>query len=434
MAVVIDGVADGSVAFKKRINSGDVLVSINGHEILDFLDYQFYLSEEKLRLLIKSDGVYRYLTVKKGQMEDIGLVFNDYLMDKQHHCKNKCIFCFIDQLPKGLRKTLYFKDDDSRLSFLFGNYITLTNLTQRDVERIIEMHISPVNISVHTTNPDLRVKMMKNKNAGESLKIIKQLADAGIKINTQLVLCPGINDGDELKRTLNDLKELYPQVQMVAAVPLGVTKFREGLPQLDQYNQQTAAEVLDIIEGFAADFYEKHGVHFAFAADEFYLKAKREIPQAEYYEDFEQLENGVGMCALLKDEFLTELANINNLNVNRKVTIATGVAAFDLISSLCRSLCEKINNLQVNVVPVKNEFFGETITVTGLIVGKDLISQLSDKELGDELIISSSMLRSEGDLFLDDTSLQDVENELKIPVRCVANNGAELLHAILGDE
>lgn len=401
--------------------------------ILDFLDYRFYLSEPKLRLAVQcADEKLRVITIHKEEYEDIGLVFQDFLMDSQKRCKNKCIFCFIDQLPKGMRDTLYFKDDDSRLSFLFGNYITLTNLTPRDIERIIEMHISPVNISVHTTNPELRVKMMHNKHAGESLSILYRLAEAGITINTQLVLCPGINDGEELKRTLSDLAELYPAVQMVAAVPLGVTKYRRGLEPLEQYTPQTAAQTLDIIEQFADDFYNKHQVHFAWAADEFYLKAGRALPDAAYYEDFDQLENGVGMCALLREEFEKALAGFEGKICNRTVTIATGTAAYDLIVSLANQLMQTVSGLTIHVKPIKNNFFGETITVAGLVVGQDLIAQLKGQDLGDALLIPSSMLRSEGDVFLDDISLLDVEDALQIKVTPVKDDGYELAERILG--
>lgn len=433
MSVLINSVLLGSIADAKRIEAGDSLVSVNSHSILDFLDYRFYLDEKKLLLLIeKKNGVFKYVTINKSEDEDIGLVFDDYMMDKQRNCKNKCIFCFIDQLPKGMRESLYFKDDDTRLSFLFGNYITLTNLTERDVERIIEMHISPVNISVHTTNPELRVRMMKNKHAGESLSIIKKLADAGIAINTQLVLCPGINDGDELRRTLSDLAEFYPSVQMIAAVPLGVTRFRDGLEKLQMYNKKSSESVLDIIQDFADAFYEKHGVHFAWAADEFYIKAERPFPNAEYYEDFQQLENGVGMCALMADEFMNAVENINIPNYKKRtVTIATGTASFNLISGLSQKLCDKVPKLKVNVVPIVNNFFGETITVSGLVVGQDLIAQLAVMDLGDEVLIPSSMLKSDENIFLDDVTLEEVEKKLGIVVTPVINDGYVLVDSIL---
>lgn len=434
MSVTIHAVEPGSVCEKKGILPGDELLLINGHEIDDFLDYRFYMTETKLRLTFKQNGVYKVITVFKDEAQDIGLQFDNYLMSRQQSCRNKCIFCFIDQLPKGLRSSLYFKDDDSRLSFLFGNYITLTNLSEHDVQRIIDMHISPVNISVHTTNPELRVKMMKNPNAAKSLALIGRFAEAGIKINTQLVLCPGINDGAELQKTMEDLASYYPNVQMIAAVPLGVTKFRENLPQLQTYTKESAAAVLDLIEAFGDAFKKQHGVRFAFAADEFYIKAERPIPDASYYEDFEQLENGVGMCALLKQEFLDALQAESARTLNTSKTIACGTAVYPLIQELADAAQAKFTGLNLYVVPVVNNFFGTTITVTGLLTGTDLIEQLKNKQLGDALILSCSMLRNEMDLFLDDTTPQQLANALHVPVIFTENNGADLLNAILTGE
>lgn len=430
--VEISDVKNDSIASDKGILPGDFLVSVNSHTIEDVLDYQFYMSEKHLRIVLKRNSVYRIISVFKKEYEDIGLIFSDYLMSKQQHCKNKCIFCFIDQLPKGLRKSLYFKDDDSRLSFLFGNYITLTNLTQRDVDRIKEMHISPINISVHTTNPELRVKMMGNPNAGSSLRIIKELADSGIKINAQLVLCRGINDGNELIRTLNDLSALFPAVQMVAAVPLGVTKFREGLAQLTPYNKESSKEVLDIIENFADSFYNKNGTHFAYAADEFYLKSETKIPPAEYYEDFSQLENGVGMCALFENEFNIALENTSysTYKHNQIISAACGEAAYKLISSLCKKAEDKYG-ITVNVYPIINDFFGNTITVSGLVTGSDIVNHLRNKNLGEALLLPITMLRKEEDLFLDDYTPEKIANELNTDVIFCENNGEAFLEALI---
>ncbi len=433
MAVTIKSVIKKSPAARRGIKDGDVLLSLNSHPVNDFLDYQFYAKEKVLRTEFKQDGRVKYAVVRKEEDEDMGLEFENFLMDKQQRCKNKCIFCFIDQLPDNMRKSLYFKDDDSRLSFLFGNYITLTNLTERDVERIIEMHISPVNISVHTMNKDLRVKMMNNKNAGECLDIIKRLADNGIEINTQLVLCPGINDGKELEYSLNELGKLYPGVQSIAAVPVGVTKYREGLFDMPEYNRETAGEVIDIINSFGDSFKEKHGTRLAYAADEFYLKAEREIPDGDYYESYCQIENGVGMWTSFKDEFMSALADAEFTEA-RKVSLATGTAAYPLMKSLSQSLMLKFPQVRIEVYEILNDFFGHSITVAGLITGNDLIDQLRGKELHGNLLIPSVMLRSEGDIFLDDVSVRDAEKELNVKIRAVSCDGADLLDGILGTE
>ncbi len=435
MSVKIESVDKGSIAYRHNICSGCILEKINTHEINDVLDYQFYLKESKISLqLLDENGKRRYLIIKKNPDADIGLNFETYLMDNQQHCKNKCVFCFIDQLPHGMRDSLYFKDDDSRLSFLFGNYITLTNLSQHDVDRIIEMHISPVNISVHTMNPELRVQMMKNPNAGKSLDIIYRLAEAGIQMNTQLVLCPGINDGKELEYSLEQLGKLYPHIQSIAAVPVGLTKHREGLCHLECYNKKTAGEVIDIIECFADHFNYFHGTRLAFAADEFYLKAEREIPNADFYEDFPQIENGVGLWASLKSEFYDALdsEDINNLESNRHISLATGVAAYPLLKELSQAAEEKISGLKIDVYEIKNEFFGENITVAGLVVGQDLIKQLNGKNLGDELLIPSVMLRHERDMFLDSMTVDEVQQRLNVKMTVCEVDGYDLLDKMSG--
>lgn len=435
MSVKIESVDKGSIAYRHNICSGCILEKINTHEINDVLDYQFYLKESKISLqLLDENGKRKYLIIKKNPDADIGLNFETYLMDNQQHCKNKCVFCFIDQLPHGMRDSLYFKDDDSRLSFLFGNYITLTNLSQHDVDRIIEMHISPVNISVHTMNPELRVQMMKNPNAGKSLDIIYRLAEAGIQMNTQLVLCPGINDGKELEYSLEQLGKLYPHIQSIAAVPVGLTKHREGLCHLECYNKKTAGEVIDIIECFADHFNYFHGTRLAFAADEFYLKAEREIPNADFYEDFPQIENGVGLWASLKSEFYDALdsEDINNLESNRHISLATGVAAYPLLKELSQAAEEKISGLKIDVYEIKNEFFGENITVAGLVVGQDLIKQLNGKNLGDELLIPSVMLRHERDMFLDSMTVDEVQQRLNVKMTVCEVDGYDLLDKMSG--
>lgn len=433
MAVIIKSVQSGSIAEKKRISAGDCLISVNGNEVNDVLDYRFYLNDRKLRLVLKGeDGKCKVATVIKDEFDDIGLEFETYLMDKQQHCKNKCIFCFIDQLPKGLRESLYFKDDDSRLSFLFGNYITLTNMKDEDIDRIIKMHISPVNISVHTMNPDLRVKMMLNPKAGESLRYIEKLAKGGILLNTQLVLCPGINDGKELEYSLKKLGELYPEVQSIAAVPVGLSDHREGLYPLEPYTAETAGEVIDIIDRFNGEFREKHGEIIAYAADEFYLKAGRAIPDAEYYNGFPQLENGVGMWALLESEFTEALDECEISERNRKATVVTGQAAYPLIKSLAEKAEKKIKGLEINVVEAKNKLLGSMITVSGLLCGKDIADALDGAELGEELLIPPNCLRKEGDMFLDNMLVSELSEKLGVKVTANGSGGDELLYAMLG--
>ncbi len=433
MAVIISGVVPNSSAQKHGICAGDTLLSIDGHEINDILDFRFYETSPAVCLeLLDGTGQRKKVTIKKRQYDSLGMEFDTYLMDKERRCRNRCIFCFIDQMPKGMRESLYFKDDDSRLSFLFGNYITLTNLQEKDIQRIIHMHISPVNISVHTTNPELRCKMMGNRFAGQSLRFLEELASNGIKINCQLVLCPHINDGEELKKTLRDLKLYYPSVESIAAVPVGLTKYRDGLPQLEPYHKQTAGEVIDIIEAFGEECKRELGRRIAFPADEFYLKAGRPLPDTDFYEDFMQLENGVGMVSLLREEFAKALEETEKeLREERHIAIATGVAAAPLMEELCTMASGKFPSLHVTVYPISNDFFGEKINVAGLVTGRDLISQLRGKPLGETLLIPSAMLRSEGDLFLDNVSLEDAARELKIPILPSPNQGDTLLELLL---
>lgn len=433
MAVIISSVEVGSVAAKKGISAGDSLISINGNAINDVLDYRFYINDTKLILSLKTArGKSKIVLIRKDEFDDVGLEFETYLMDKQRSCKNKCIFCFIDQLPEGLRKSLYFKDDDSRLSFLFGNYITLTNLTDSEAERIIKMHISPVNISVQTMNPELRVKMMANPKAGESLKYLYKFAESGIAVNTQLVLCPGINDGEELEFSLNELAKLYPAVQSIAAVPVGLSDHRQGLYNIEPYNEKTAGETIDLIDRFNEKFKAEHGEIIAYAADEFYLKAKREIPDAEYYNDFPQLENGVGMWALLKSEFEAALKECSIKELDRRVTVVTGKAAYPLISQLAKKAEEKIKGLTVNAVAAENRLLGSMITVSGLLCGADIAAAVNGLDLGEELIIPPNCLRSEGDMFLDDMTVEELSDKLGIKVTQNGPGGEDLLDAFTG--
>ncbi len=431
MAVKIFDVTTGSHADKAGIKKGETLLSINSNEIVDVLDYRFYQVNRKLTLEVADeDKNVRTIEMTKGEYEEIGLEFETYLMDKQHSCRNKCIFCFIDQLPKGMRESLYFKDDDSRLSFLFGNYITLTNITEHEIDRIIKMHISPINVSVHTTNPELRCKMMNNRFAGDTLKYLKRFADAGITLNCQIVSCPGINDGDELVRTLTDLENLG--VNMTAIVPVGLTRYRENLYPLVPYNKETAGQTIDIIEKMGDECVKKHGRRIFFPGDEFYLLAEREIPSPEFYEDFSALEDGIGMIAYLTDDVGWKLEELDaDESLCHKVTIACGEGVFPYMKRIMSMINEKFPNITINTRAIKNNFFGGGVNVSGLVTGGDLIDQLCDDDLGDRLIITSSMLRFENDLFLDDVSTDDVERELGVTLVPVNNNGNDLVEAVI---
>lgn len=431
MAVKIFDVTTGSHADKAGIKKGETLLSINSNEIVDVLDYRFYQVNRKLTLEVEDENKnVRTIEMTKGEYEEIGLEFETYLMDKQHSCRNKCIFCFIDQLPKGMRESLYFKDDDSRLSFLFGNYITLTNITEHEIDRIIKMHISPINVSVHTTNPELRCKMMNNRFAGDTLKYLKRFADAGITLNCQIVSCPGINDGDELVRTLTDLENLG--VNMTAIVPVGLTRYRENLYPLVPYNKETAGQTIDIIEKMGDECVKKHGRRIFFPGDEFYLLAEREIPSPEFYEDFSALEDGIGMIAYLTDDVGWKLEELDaDESLCHKVTIACGEGVFLYMKRIMSMINEKFPNITINTRAIKNNFFGGGVNVSGLVTGGDLIDQLRDDDLGDRLIITSSMLRFENDLFLDDVSTDDVERELGVTLVPVNNNGNDLVEAVI---
>ena len=436
--VKIVSVEPKSRAASAGILPGDILLSISGREICDVLDYRFFLAEKSILLKLSRSGEEFEVTIKKQQYDDIGLDFETPLMDKKHSCENKCVFCFIDQLPKGMRKTLYFKDDDSRLSFLHGNYITLTNLHDKDIDRIIEMHISPVNISVHTTNPSLRVKMMHNKRAGEVLSYMRRLADAGISLCGQIVLCKGLNDGVELDRSMRELSELFPAMQSVSIVPAGLTRFREKLYPLEGFNKEEAAAVIDQVDSFAKAFEEKSGSRMFFCSDEFYLKAERELPEESYYEGYPQIENGVGMITSLMTEFREELDYLDeyleNYKSPRRVSVATGVAAYDTIKAMATELEARIEGLQIDVYKIINNFFGETITVSGLLTGKDISEQLSGKDLGDLLLFPCNALRADGDLFLDDMSPEELSAKLNVPVSPSRESGEGFICDMLGVE
>ena len=430
----ITGVLENSPAKRKGIKPGDGLVSINGNKINDVFDYRFYSGESRLTVVVKRNEKFIAVKIRKGQEEDLGLTFSSYLMDTHHSCKNKCIFCFIDQLPKGMRESLYFKDDDERLSFLFGNYITLTNLSKEEYERIIKMRISPVNISVHTMNRPLRCKMMNNRFAGESLDYLYGFCENGIAVNTQLVLCPGVNDGEELRYSLRELYKLYPLVESIACVPVGLTDHREGLYPLTLYDREGAAQVIDIIDEINSEAEREGKERIAYPSDEFFLLSGREMPGDDYYNGYPQLENGVGMCALLKSEFIEALEKREKFEINRKCTVATGKAAYPLIKELARLAQEKFPGLEVKVIQCENKLFGKNITVSGLLCGRDIYDALQGEELYDEVIIPPNCLKRDEDVFLDDMTKEELEKMLNVKIRQNGPSGEDLLGAILGGE
>jgi len=429
--VKINSVTPDSPAYKAGVKPGDILSQLNGHEVRDVLDYMYYAADTDIRLDLLRDGEELTVLISKDEYDDLGLEFETFLMDKKQSCSNKCVFCFIDQMPPGMRETLYFKDDDARLSFLQGNYVTLTNMSQKDIDRIIEMKLN-INVSVHTTNPELRVKMMHNRFAGEKLKFIWQLAQNGIKLNCQVVCCPGLNDGDELRRTLSDLGELMPNLTSMAVVPVGVTKYRDGLFPLKTFTKEGAGETIDIIAEYQQKFLERFGTRTVFPSDEFFLIAERELPDMEYYEDFSQYENGVGMLRSLMDEFEKAIDLADWDGRERRVSLATGYSAYSTIKHLAELAERSFSGLHCYVYRIRNDFFGETITVTGLITAQDLIAQLKGQMLGEQLLISSAMLRRDSEQFLDDLLVSDVERELGVTLRSTPSDGYELLDAILG--
>lgn len=436
--VKITAVAAGSHAQKAGLAAGDWLLRINDNEIADVLDYRFYLVDCVVKLTCRRGEQTFCVTIRKAEYDDIGLDFETPLMDKKHTCANKCVFCFIDQNPPGLRDTLYFKDDDSRLSFLHGNYITLTNLHDKDIDRLIKMHISPVNVSVHTTNPDLRVSMMGNRRAGKVLSYLDRLARAGISLCAQIVLCRGINDGEELTRTMHDLVSLYPALTSVSVVPAGLTKYRDGLYPLSPFSPAECRAVIRQVNDFGNACLETYGSRLFFCADEFYLKADLPLPDEAYYEDFSQLENGVGMLTSLVADFEAELDAPDFSAVypvtftHRKVTVVTGVAAGPTIKDLMARLCRRVPGLEVNVITVINRFFGESITVSGLLTGRDMAEQLADMDLGDLLIIPSNTLRADGDLFLCGMRPAELADKLHIPLTTTGHTVADQINAMLG--
>ncbi len=427
---VIQSVDAHSPAQRAGVKVGEKLLQVNGHPVVDVLDYKFYTYDPKLTLLLeKPDGKQRSVKVRKQEGEELGLNFETYLMDKARCCANRCIFCFVDQLPKGMRETLYFKDDDARLSFLMGNYITMTNLSPRELDRIVELRVSPINISVHATEPELRAMMLGHRNGGRIMEIMQRFAQAHITMNCQIVACPGVNDGEHLKRTMADLAGLYPYVKSVSIVPVGLTCHREGLHPLQPYDKASAEETVDQVEAFAAECLAKHGSRMFWCSDELYLRAEREIPEDEYFEDYTQLENGVGMLRLLRTEFDSALRLADPVEAVRPYSTACGVDAASWIKEIVDSAAEKCHT-KGKVYPIVNHFLGETITVSGLVTGGDLIAQLKGRELGERLLIPINMLRHGEDVFLDDITLDDVARELNVEVIPVEQDGFDLCDAI----
>ena len=431
---LIKNVVKGSIAEELNIEPNDTLISIDGEYMVDVFDYHYMVNSDYLVLLIrKQNGEEWEIEIEKDFDEDLGIEFETNLMDEYRSCTNKCIFCFIDQMPKGMRETLYFKDDDSRLSFLQGNYITLTNMKDKDIDRIIKYHLCPINISVHTTNPELRCKMLHNRFAGEALEKIKRLADAAIEMNGQIVLCKDVNDKEELVRTIEDLSRFLPHMRSVSVVPSGLTKYRDGLYPLKPFTKEDAIEVIDLIEGYSSKFYEEYGLHFIHASDEWYILAERDFPEEERYDGYIQLENGVGMMRLLYDEFVESLENTPSDDVKREVSIVTGKLAAKQMQLFANMVEDKFPNTKVNVYMIVNKFFGETITVSGLLTGQDILAQLSEHkgELGDRVLLPGNTLRSGEDVFLDDLRLADLSNELNVKIQIPKNTGESLLYNIL---
>ena len=416
----------------RRARVGDSLISINGKRIVDVLDYKFYAYDARLHVVLRRpDGSEYTVEVRKGEGGDLGLDFETYLMDNPRSCANNCVFCFIDQLPKGMRKTMYFKDDDARLSFLLGNYITLTNLSRREIDRIIALHVSPVNVSVHTTNPELRCRMLRNPRAGETIEVMRRFAGAGIVMNCQIVCCPGLNDGAELDRSMRDLAELYPQVHSVSIVPVGLTRFREGLYPLTAFTAEHAGETIDQVTAYGDECVEKYGSRIFFCGDEMYLKAGREIPPDDFYEEYTQLENGVGMLRLMETEYRSAL-KLSDPPDGIPFSIATGTSAAPFFRMLLNLGRETYPELDGRVYAIQNDFFGRSINVTGLITGQDLIAQLKGRDLGQRLFISQNMLRRREMDFLDDVTLEQASEALGVPIYPIEQDGFALWDAMSG--
>ena len=429
---IIRSVEEGSIAWELGIEAGDKLISINDNKIEDVFDYHFLVNDEELVVLIeKENGEEWELEIEKDYEEDLGISFEQGLMDEYRSCRNKCMFCFIDQMPKGMRDTLYFKDDDSRLSFLQGNYITLTNMSDDDVRRIVKYHLEPINISFHTTNPELRCKMLHNRFAGDALKKVDILYEGGITMNGQIVLCKGENDGEELERSIRDMTKYLPHLQSVSVVPVGLTKYRDGLYPLESFEKEDAKKVLETIHKWQKKIYEEYGTHFIHAGDEWYILAEEEVPEEERYDGYLQLENGVGMLRLLQNEFAETFAGLVGDDRKKEISMATGVLAYPYLKKMIEQLQTKYPNITVHSYKIINNFFGEKITVAGLITGQDLIGQLKGQPLGDTLLLPCSMLRDGEEVLLDDVTLTDVKEALQVDIDIVKSSGQDFVEAII---
>lgn len=432
---VIKEVYPGSIAQEMEIEPGDILLSINHEVIEDVFDYRYLIKDEYIEVVIrKPDGEEWLLEIDKEYDDDLGVEFENGLMSDYRSCSNKCIFCFIDQMPPGMRETLYFKDDDSRLSFLQGNYITLTNMSDRDIDRIIRFHLSPINISVQTMNPELRCRMLNNRFAGEALKKIDRLYEAGTEMNGQIVLCKGVNDGEELRYTIERLAAYAPHMQSVSVVPVGLSKFRDGLYPLEPFTKEDACQVIDLIEEWQKKLYEKHKLHFIHASDEWYILAERELPEESRYDGYIQLENGVGMIRLLYEEFMDALGEKEDDGKTEELSMATGFLPYPYLKRLLDRMAEVYPGRKIHLYPIRNDFFGEMITVAGLITGQDLVAQLKGKPLGSRLLLPSVMFKSGEEVFLDDMTRTQAEAALQIPINIVKSGGYDLLSAILDRE
>ncbi len=429
---IVKSVTKGSIAWEMEIEPGDKLLLINNSEIEDVFDYQYLVHDEELIILVeKSNGEEWELEIEKEYGEELGIEFEQGLMDEYHSCRNNCVFCFIDQMPPGMRDTLYFKDDDSRLSFLQGNYVTLTNMSDQDVERIVKYHLEPINISIHTMNPELRCKMLHNRFAGESLKKMDILYEGGIEMNGQIVLCPDLNDKDELEFSIQEMSKYFPYLQSVSIVPVGLTKYRNKLFPLRTFTKEEAKEVLKTIKKWQKKFYAEYGKNFIHAGDEWYLLAEEAFPEEEQYDGYLQLENGVGMVRLLLDEFIAAMEKKIGDNRIDQVTVVTGQLMYRIIKMLTEEIMKKFPKLKVEVVAIENEFFGKEITVTGLITGQDLIKQLKDRELGDRVLLPCNLLRTGEDVFLDDITLEEVKDALQVKIDIVKSSGYDFVDSII---